>query len=228
MTVPKQLINLIGIVVIVALLVAGVTLIAMPMYGSARTIDADTRTVAETNDLYEVRIARLTEANGRIQDISADVSRLRGEIAASSHLDDVMAIVVDAAASAGATIDGVSAADAEPWTPRAGLGDDEAAAPAPADEPAAEGGAEPAAGGGADDGAVADGGAADGTAAVAPAVSPRKQIPVTITVTPPDAAAAAAFVDALGRGPRLLVPIDATLAGGTLTVTALALVRTED
>jgi hypothetical protein len=51
---------------------------------------------------------------------------------------------------------------------------------------------------------------------------------VTIRVAVPSAEAAAAFMDALGRGPRLLLPIDGTLDGPTLTVTALALVRTED
>ncbi len=37
-----------------------------------------------------------------------------------------------------------------------------------------------------------------------------------------------AFVDALGAGPRLISPIDATLDDGTLTVTVLTFMRTED
>jgi hypothetical protein len=39
---------------------------------------------------------------------------------------------------------------------------------------------------------------------------------------------AAAFMDALGRGPRLLSPTNGTLTDGTLTVSALAFIRTGD
>ena len=60
------------------------------------------------------------------------------------------------------------------------------------------------------------------------AVGPQQQLTVTIEVAAPDARTAMAFVDALGRGPRLLAPIDATLDDGTLTVTVLTFMRTED
>jgi hypothetical protein len=53
-------------------------------------------------------------------------------------------------------------------------------------------------------------------------------VPLTIVVELADASQAAAFIDALGRGPRLLAPIDGTLDDGTLTVTALAFIRTEE
>ena len=71
-------------------------------------------------------------------------------------------------------------------------------------------------------------GAGETSTETEPAVSPQQQIPVTITVQVTDARSAAAFIDALSRGPRLLATIDGTLEEGTLTVTALALVRTED
>nr|BFF11077.1 hypothetical protein GCM10025699_23800 [Microbacterium flavescens] len=125
----------------------------------------------------------------------------------------------------------MSVADAEPWMPRTGLAGDDDAGTAPVEEaaPAPEG--DEAEGDTAEstDPADASETAADPAAeAVAEAVSPQQQIPVTITVQVPDARSAAAFMDALGRGPRLLAPIDGTLEEGTLTVTALALVRTKD
>lgn len=231
MNIPRQMINLIGLVLVVGVLVAGIALIALPPYGSAQSIDTDTRSVAQTNGLYQVRVTSLSADAERIDEITADVTQLRLEIPSSSHLDDVVQIAVDAAAETGATIEGFEAAAPEAWAPRSGLGDDgEQAAPtdtpeaATPDANAAEGEtpAPEATGDGTDPAATPP---AEGTDASA---SPQRQIPVTIRVAVTDAAAAAAFMDALGRGPRLLLPIDGTLDGPTLTVTALALVRTED
>lgn len=234
MNIPRQMLNLIGIVVAVGLLVAGVTLIALPMYGSAQKIDLETSTVAQTNGIYEVQVARLAGANEDIDQLTADVSALREQIAPAPHLDDAMVIVVDAAQATDATIETVSAGDPEPWTPRTGLADAEGTGTAPADPAAApaEGEAAPAEGADAaattetTEGTDAATGGAE-TPAAEPEASPQQQIPLTITLTVRDARSAARFVDALGAGPRLLVPIDATLDGETLTVTALALVRTE-
>ena len=230
MNIPRQMINLVGVVVVVALLVAGLTMIVLPMYSSARSIDADTANVAQTNQLYDVRVSRLTAAQAEIETLTGDVTALRRQIAASSQLDDVMQIVVDSAKATGATIESVSAADAEPWAPRTGL-EGEGDTGAPVDAAPAEGEAAPAEGEGTETTETTDAAADAGTEAPAeaePAASPQQQIPVTITVEVPDARAAAAFIDALSRGPRLLATIDGTLEEGTLTVTALALVRTED
>ncbi|MBD8023876.1 hypothetical protein [Microbacterium gallinarum] len=233
MNIPRQMINLLGIVVVVALLVAGLTMVVLPMYSSARAIDTDTANVAQTNQLYDVRVSQLTAAQAEIETLTGDVTALRRQIAASSQLDDVMQIVVDSARATGATIESVSAADAEPWAPRTGLEGDDDAGAAPADTAPAEGEAAPAEGdttetGDATTDPAMDAGAGETPAETEPAASPQQQIPVTITVEVPDARSAAAFIDALSRGPRLLATIDGTLEEGTLTVTALALVRTED
>lgn len=230
MNIPRQMINLIGIVLVVGILVAGIALIALPPYGSAQVIDTDTRSVAQTNGLYEIRVTSLSADAERIDEITADVTQLRLEIPASSHLDDVVQIAVDAAVETGVTIEGFEAAAPEAWAPRTGLGEDGQQA-APTDAPATTPDA-----GTTEGNAPAPEATADGTdpATTPPvegtdaAASPQRQIPVTIRVAVPSAEAAAAFMDALGRGPRLLLPIDGTLDGPTLTVTALALVRTED
>ena len=229
---PRQMINLIGIVVIAGLVFAGTMLVVLPVYGSARTTETGARDVAQTNDTYQLSIDRLAEAAERIDEISADVAELRRGIPASSRLDDVMQIVVEAAAATGAVIEGFAATEPETWTPRTGLGTDDPES-APTDEPATtagDGSAETAAPEATEPTPAAE--APDAQAAPAEgtdaAPSPQRQIPVTITVAVPSADVAAAFLDALGRGPRLLLPIDGTLDETTLTVTALALVRTED
>lgn len=228
---PRQMINLIAIVLIAGLLFAGTMLVVLPVYGSARTTETSARDVAQTNDVYQLQVDRLEEAEARIDEIAADVAALRLGIPASSRLDDVMQIVVEAAEATGASIEGFAAVDPEAWTPRTGLGGDDAES-APTDDPTAA----PAAGGEAGAPAPTPSPAAAGepeeqtpsAGETDAAASPQRQIPVTITVAVPSAEVAAAFLDALGRGPRLLLPIDGTFDETTLTVTALAFVRTED
>ena len=229
---PRQMINLIAIVLTAGLLFAGTMLVVLPVYGSARTTETSARDVAQTNDVYQLQVDRLAEAEARIDEIAADVAALRLGIPASSRLDDVMQIVVEAAEATGATIEGFAAVEPEAWTPRTGLGGDDAGS-APTDDTATA--APPTtdeAGSPAPTASPPAAGEAEGQTPPADetdaAASPQRQIPVTITVAVPSAEAAAAFLDALGRGPRLLLPIDGTLDETTLTVTALAFVRTED
>lgn len=241
MNIPKQLINLLGAVVVIGVVVAGVCLIALPMYGASQTTDAQARTVAQTNDVYEIQVQRLSADKQRMTEITAGLAELRREIAAIPKLDDVHEIILAAADDTGATITSVVAAEREPWAPIVpGAEDGGAEAPAvgaeapaagatpPADAPtaAAEPGADAPAG-------AATGGPADtAPEASAPAdaeASPQQQIPLTITVELADATQAAAFIDALGRGPRLLSPTNGTLTDGTtLVVSALAFIRTEE
>ncbi|NLP85904.1 hypothetical protein HF576_18900 [Microbacterium sp. CFH 90308] len=229
MNIPKQLINLLGAVVVIGVVVAGIALIALPMYGSSQTTDASARTVAQTNDVYDVQVQTLAAERERMDEITADLTSLRRQIAAIPQLDDVFEIVIASAADTGATITSVTASDPEPWAPRGGATDDPTAtAPAGvADESAADATVpaelEPTA---SETNAPDPAATAPTDGATAP--SPTQQVPLTIVVELADASQAAAFIDALGRGPRLLAPIDGTLADGTLTVTALAFIRTED
>lgn len=229
MNIPKQLINLLGAVVVIGVVVAGIALIALPMYGSSQTTDASARTVAQTNDVYDIQVQTLAAERERMDEITADLANLRRQIAAIPQLDDVFEIVIASAADTGATITSVTASDPEPWAPR-GAAPDDPTATAPADE-SATANAEPTEPVGPEPSAP-ETDAAD-VAATAPAggatePAPSQQVPLTIVVELADASQAAAFIDALGRGPRLLAPIDGTLADGTLTVTALAFIRTED
>lgn len=250
MTLNKQLINLLGILVAVIVLVAGLALIALPMYSQAQTVDANATTVAQTNAVYQAQIDGLSAANERIDEIDQALAGLRTEIAASPQLDDVYEIVGAAAQRADVRIESIAAEDSAQFIPRTALdaeGNAVVAEPAPAEESPAGDAPE----------------AAEEPAAPAPSPedSPQRQVLVTVTIdvaqpyalpaatdpeapevaapeaeTDPAAARAAAtaqaqkaaaFVDELGAGPRLLSPINVEYVGGKLTISVLTYIRTE-
>ncbi|KRB37604.1 hypothetical protein [Microbacterium sp. Root180] len=224
MSIPRQMINLLGIVLVVAVLVAGVTLAGVPLFSSAQTTDASTKTVAQTNQIYQIQVTELAAANETIDEIVTDVTALQSQITATTRMDDVIELAVAAADTVGGTIESFTVAEIEPWTPRTGLDSDVEDEAAPTDEGEAEDTSANAESDGTTD--AADGAEAPAEAPATAEDSPQKQIPVTIKVVVPSAAAAAAFMDGLARGPRLIAPIDGTLEDGVLTVTALAFLRT--
>ena len=65
MTLNKQLINLLGILLAVVVLVAGLALIAYPMFAQAQTLDGNTRTVAQTNSVYQAQVDSLLKDGDR-------------------------------------------------------------------------------------------------------------------------------------------------------------------
>ncbi|SFI37026.1 MULTISPECIES: hypothetical protein [Microbacterium] len=215
----KQFINLLGIVVIAAILVAGVALIALPMWSQSQTTDASTRTVAQTNAVYEVQVAQLTAAQDGEADLDRQLAELRADIPAITKSDDVFDIVNGAATDLDLTIQTITVADAEDWTPRA------AAVEAPTEVPAA--GAQSTGGDEETDSAATTDPAAAPTP-TEPTATPQRQATVNIEVAVPDAKTATAFIDALGRGPRLVSPLNAAFDDGTLTLTVLTFFRTED
>lgn len=219
MNANRQLINLTGLLLVVAILVAGVALIALPMYTESQTIDSSTRSIEQTNSVYEAQITQLSAAEARIDEIDADLAALRAEIPAATRLDDVFEIIAAAADRVDAVVNTIKVGDAEQWVPRAGVGEEEELVATP--EPEVDASAEQPA---------SD---SETTAATPPTEpddgpGPQQQLAVTIEVEVDDAKAAMAFVDALGRGKRLLAPIDAKLDDGTLTVTVLTFIRTEE
>lgn len=216
MSANKQFINLLGIVVVVAILVAGVALIALPMWSQSRTTDASTQTVAQTNAVYEVQVAQLTAAQDGETELDRELAELRADIPAITKFDDVFDIINDAASDLALTIQSIAIADAEDWTPRA------AAVEAPAEAPAA--GPESADGAEATDSVAAP----PAPASAEPTATSQRQAAVNIEIAVPDAKTATAFIDALGTGPRLISPLNATFDDGTLTVTVLTFFRTED
>ncbi|MGV9192789.1 hypothetical protein ACQ143_00380 [Microbacterium sp. MC2] len=222
MNLNKQFINLVGSVVILAVVVAGIALIAVPMWSQSQATDASTRTVAQTNAVYQAQIDQLTAAETRLDEIDAHLVELRTEIAPFTRLDDAFDLIVTAAEERDLVLESVTAGEPEPFVPRTAVTDDagQATPPASTEESTAPADADPSAG------APAAEAAPEPTSP--DATSPQQQVAFTIAVPVPDAEAAAAFVDDLRAGPRLISVIDATLSDGVLTVTALTYIRTED
>lgn len=222
----RQLINLAGLLLVIAILVAGVALVALPMWAQSQTIDVNTLTVEQTNAVYEAQISQLSAAEDGIGQVDADLAALRAEIPVAMKLDEAFEIITTAASRAGVAIKTITFTDPEQWAPRAGIQEEGVAVvpstPAAVDEKG-EGEAD------SDAAAPAAGSASvDGAAVAAAGPDPRQQLSATIVMDVPDAKSAMAFVDGLGVGPRVLAPIDAKLDDGTLTVTVLTFFRTED
>ncbi|WP_404432427.1 hypothetical protein LG299_00385 [Microbacterium lacus] len=215
---PRQLINVIGAIAVIAILAIGALVIALPLYLQSLTTSAQAMQVAQTNSLYQVQVDGLRAEEERFDEIEADVADLRMQIPATTRADDVFEIVANAATATGVTIDSIVASDALGWVPRTDI-----VVPPP----------------GVDGGATEDQTTeetTDGTgtpdAAADTPTSPQLSVPFSIAVTAADAAQAVAFLDALGTGPRLIAISSSTIAlsDGSygLTVEALAFVESED
>ncbi len=175
MNANKQLINLAGILVVVVLIVAGIALVALPMYTQSQTIDGQARTAAQTNMLYEQQIAQLAAAESRIDQIDGELAELRREIASSPQLDDLHVLIDAAARSADVRVTSVNASDGEAWSAR-GRGSDDGAATTGAEEPAQADAAAPSEEGAASDAAEAPAPSADGNS------TPQRQVLTTIVI----------------------------------------------
>lgn len=226
MSLPKNLINLLGLVVVLAVLVAGVVLVALPMWGNAQTTQAAANGVAQTNAVYDQQVQALTAASSRMDEITASLAELETEIAPIPQMDDAFEIIAAAAASTGVVIESIKANELEPWVPRAPVTEfsDPANPAAPAEEVQPDGAAEL-------DAVTVEEGEEPAQTTPDASGSPQQQIPVSIQVTVKDAATATAFIDALGRGPRLIAPVNTTLDPGAdegnLVVNVLVFIRSE-
>lgn len=235
---PKQLINLIGILVSVAVLAIGIFLLALPLVTQSFATDAQTQQVSQTNKLYQAQVDSLTKAQQNKDQTAAAVAELRTQIPATPKLQGVFDLVGSASVSSGVTITSVTAGTPAAFVARtdaATLGEQKSTpAPAPSPSPTATAGgpvgqAQQVAGEAnaqtaQTNAALGTGGAAGSTAAG----STRTQIDFAITVTGKDINQITAFLDALRAGPRLLSNITSTVSasgnGLQASVTALTFV----
>ncbi|WP_458041945.1 MULTISPECIES: hypothetical protein [Bacteria] len=227
MNIPKQFMNLIGGILVLAVLAAGVLLLALPLFGQSSATATDADLVVQTNATYETQIASLREREADMDEIEDTVAELRREIPADPRLDDVFEVVAAAAQTAGVSIRTVTVGDTSAWAPRPAL--TSASVLTSAEAPAGESAPIPEA---TTDGTLpADATEAEPTDA-APVDDPQTQVAFTITLTAPSPAQAERFIDALGEGTRLIGIVHSSLTSSTdtydLTVNALAFVRTEN
>ncbi|WP_194395684.1 hypothetical protein [Microbacterium atlanticum] len=224
---PKQLINVIGIVVCVGILGLALALVAVPIFFQSLATGAQTAQVDQTNDVYQVQIDALRAEEERMGEIEASVAGLRTEIPLANELDDVFELVARAASDSNVQVQTITAGENAAFAVRTAplaIGEEPEVAPA-----------DPATG-------DATGETSDPAATPAPETPPtgtegapidgRQQVDFTITVSAPLLQDAVAFLDRLRGGPRLLSAIDSTVTptgtGFDVSVSALTFVLPEN
>ena len=217
MNLPKQLINLLGIVVSAAVLLAGLALGALPMWNESQSTEDSIRSVAQNNTIYDTQVSRLRAATEDIDTITADVRALRAEIPAREAIDDIHELADKAAAAVGGRVltvrpgdSGAFGADGDDPAPAPAETENADAAPAQETEPPAE----------------------PPTTDAAEETSLQQQIPITIEVRVTDPVMASQFLANFIAGPRLVTVQTATVEGldvdgMTLKISALTFLRTE-
>jgi TolA-binding protein len=228
----KSLINILGAVVCVGLLVLGVVLLVVPQVGQAQTVAAQTAVVDQTNDLYQVQVDALREAEQRFDEIQASVADLRAEIPETNRLDDVFELIAEAATAANSTIVSITAGEATEYVERTealAIGE---VPEAPA-EPEAPAAGEESTGDTTTD-ATSDG-ADTGEATTAPQPAPTSgavQVDFVVSVTATQFSDVVRFLDALRAGPRLFSTIDTVVNPNgpafTVNLTGLTFVYPEE
>lgn len=231
---PKQLINLIGIIVCVGILALGLAVVALPIYFQSLATGSQTAQVAQSNDIYQLQVDGLRVEEQRMAEIEASVAQLRGQIPATNKLDDVFELVARAASGANVQVQTITAGENAAFAVRTaalaiGEEPETPAQPAPSDGATSDGTGT--------DGTGTEGTPADPTAQPAPApaegapIEGRQQVDFTITVTATQISEAVDFLERLRGGPRLLSSIESivlpTGTGFDVSVAALTYVLPE-
>lgn len=230
---PRSLINIIGVVVVIAVLALGILLVALPIGFQALGVVGQTATVANTNALYQTQIDALRQEEERLDEIQASVVDLQSQITPANELDDVFELVANSAAATGVSITGITAGDATAFVARTSPSTlDEAAQPAP-EAPAPAPTSDPAATPAPTDPTTAPDASASGAAGGAASVpAGRTQVDFSVNVTASSLEQVIGFLDALRGGPRLLGQVQTTVnptgTGFDVTLSALTFVLPEE
>lgn len=214
MKLDTRMLNLLGLLAIVAVLGLGVVSLIMPIYQGVQNASNDLSLAEQTNQGYRNQLAQLTEAEGRKAEIEKSVAELRKEVPDNVQADTVLQVIADASAATGAFIDTSTFGAPVAFAPRTEVTEDGAApaAPAPPPDPGATGSdaAEGAATSGAD--AAAAGQPVDTGAAEA---GPEQQVEIELTLSVESTAMAASFLDQLRAGSRSLLVTSAIAEKGS-------------
>lgn len=96
----KQTINLLGGIVVAAIVVLGLLVGVLPRWSAARTADADRATVAAQNQNQQLRNAALAGQRSHLPALQADVAALKQQIPSGPHLEQLIAVAADLPAHA--------------------------------------------------------------------------------------------------------------------------------
>lgn len=231
MNIPKNVVHGLGALIVLAVVAAGIALVAVPVYLQSLATESQVMTAAGQNAAYQTQVDDLRTSQSQIGAITADVAALSAQIPAESRFDDVFEIVGKAAEGAHVTVVSVEAGDPVPYAARTaptapGAAPAQTGQTTDAGSTAADAAENPAPAAGTTDAGGASGAGQSGTGAPG-----RLQAAFTITVDTPDVASATRFLDALRDGPRGVAIIHSALTGSgdglQLSVDALAFIRTK-
>ena len=131
---PKRLINLIGTVLALGLIAAGLLLIAGPVFLGSFEVEAQRITVAQSNDLLAAQVSALAEQAADLPALESELAGLRRGIPMSAGMDQVSALAVKAADGAGVELQSFVVGATAIFAPPGGkLAEGAAEAPAPAE-----------------------------------------------------------------------------------------------
>ncbi|WP_028709086.1 hypothetical protein [Propionicicella superfundia] len=207
MNLPRKLINLMGGAVVLGVLVAGITLAAVPVYMASTDLDAQREQAKSANDVRAVQVEVLRNQATQRASLDADVTSLQGQIPSSRSVDTILQAAVAAARRVDATLVTMKVSDSAAFV--VADGSEPSAAPASAKS-------------------TSSSSAAGGTATNQ---AESEQVRVVFTVRAASIDKVTEFLAGLQQEPRLLrvdmVSVDDTSIGDQMlaTVTADAFVR---
>lgn len=88
----KQTINLLGGVVVAAIVVLGLLVGVLPRWSAARTADQDRQTVAAQNQNQQLRNTALAAQRSHLPELQADVAALKQQIPSGPHLEQLIEV----------------------------------------------------------------------------------------------------------------------------------------
>lgn len=202
MNIPKHLLNVIGAALVVGILLAGLSLVALPVYVESSRLDSERQIVAQANNAQAAQVESLRKQAETLPSLKAEVDKLSEQIPSASQIDTVAELAVSAAQSSGVKLTTIDVGEITPFI----------AANGASSTPTATASATPTSGSGTE--------------------AQTQQVQLKITVTTTKISDIAGFLDGLRAGPRLLridetsVTADTGSKTFTATVTVSAFLRT--
>lgn len=105
---PKQLINTIGVMIVVAIVAVGVAFVAVPLVLQAFTTFGQTAIVAQTNSEQEAQVAYLEEQSGDAATLEAELATLQDQIPATPLVYTISELISEAAIDTGVSVTGIT------------------------------------------------------------------------------------------------------------------------
>lgn len=135
---PKQIINTVGLLIVLGIIAAGVALVAGPIWVQSLAVTGQAQIVAAQNDTQQAAVDALAEQDA--DDVDAALVEVEAQIPGEPRMDTASALITDAATATGATVLSFSPGEAVPFTNGAPA---DTKQPASTDDGAAEDGANP-------------------------------------------------------------------------------------